>query len=297
MKLESDLNKKIENLKNEVNKLGKENEEIKIERDDCDKMRTDIIRKNDIQMKALNQNLANLRVELKQQKEKLDLSELTINTIKGNNLEMEAQLSNSIDDQNKLLERCITSEKLCGCNTIFDIESGLKALKINSDSHRKNANKRLDEIVGTFCMMCCADSSRSKEDESHLDFTLIKIKDAQVNNNKSNSNNKNNQQALQKKNTSSSVNNLKDEELKYISTADHVLCLNCIDDYSRQLINNNNKNNKNSNDKKESSNVSLDNKNASIICYICEAEHGLDPKVRNNIVKKKACCQGGCEIF
>ncbi len=168
LKLESDLNKKIENLKNEVNKLGKENEEIKIERDDCDKMRTDIIRKNDIQMKALNQNLANLRVELKQQKEKLDLSELTINTIKGNNLEMEAQLSNSIDDQNKLLERCITSEKLCETFKVQNVELkrkledtqqalqelGLEHQSLQVQNYKKSNYKWVDDSLVNECSQC-----------------------------------------------------------------------------------------------------------------------------------------------
>lgn len=189
------------------------------------------------------------------------------------------------------------SKRLCGCNTIFDIESALKALKMKVDNYRKNANKRLDEIVAILCLKCGADS-RSNEDgfshRSNLNFSIIKIKEAQISGN----NNSNNQQALQKKNTSNMINNIKDEEFKYISTADHVLCINCIDDYSRRLINNNNQNNnKNSNDKRGSSISNTDNKSASIFCNICEAEHGLDAKTWNNIVKKKACCQGGCEIY
>lgn len=164
---------------------------------------------------------------------------------------------------------------------------------MNIDSYRKNANKRLDEIVAIFCLKCGADS-RSNEDgysnRSNLNFTVIKIKEAQVGNN-----NAIDQQGVQKKNTSNLFNNVKQDEFKYISTTDHVLCVNCIDDYSRRLINNNN--NKDSNDKRGSSISNAENKSTSIYCNICEAEHGLDAKTWNSIVKKKACCQGGCEIF
>ena len=43
-------------------------------------------------MQALNQNLANLRAELKQQKDNFSKSEEKINAVKGENLEMEAKL-------------------------------------------------------------------------------------------------------------------------------------------------------------------------------------------------------------
>lgn len=169
---------------------------------------------------------------------------------------------------------------------------------MNVDNYRKNANKRLDEIVAILCMKCGADS-RSNEDgfshRSNSNFTVIKIKEAQVNNNNSNNNN-NNQQVLQKKNTSNMLNNVKDDEFKYISVADHVLCVNCIDDYSRRLVNNK-QNYKNSNDKKGSSVSNVENKSTSIFCNICEAEHSLDAKSWSNIVKQKACCRDGCEIF
>ncbi len=64
-------------------------------------------------MQALNQNLANLRAELKQQKDIFSKSEEKINAVKGENLEMEAKLSNCVDYNNQLLERCLVSEKLC----------------------------------------------------------------------------------------------------------------------------------------------------------------------------------------
>ncbi len=86
-------------------------EEIKMEKDDSEKMRHDGTKKHDAQLKALNQNLANLRNELKQQTEKLAQSVLTINTVKGDNLELEAKLSNCTEERDQLLERCINSER------------------------------------------------------------------------------------------------------------------------------------------------------------------------------------------
>jgi len=166
---------------------------------------------------------------------------------------------------------------------------------MNVDTYRKNANQRLDEIVGILCMKCGTDSRSDEEGISRIsnnNFNIIKIKEAQLNKNKINNDRKN----LQKKNTTNLPNIMKEEEFKYISTVDHVLCVNCIDDYSRQLINNN-QNIKNSNQKKNSSITNEENKTASIFCNICESQHGLEAKAWNNIVKKKACCQGGCEIF
>ncbi len=74
-------------------------------------MRLDAGKKHETQLKALNQNLASLRNELKQQSEKLAQAELTINTVKGDNLELEAKLSNYTDERNELVQRCITSEQ------------------------------------------------------------------------------------------------------------------------------------------------------------------------------------------
>ena len=95
---------------------------IKIERDDCEKMRIDSMKKQEIQLKALNQNLANLRNELKQQNEKLFSSELLINTVKGENLEMEAKLSICMDERSELLERCVNSEKFCETMKMQNVE-------------------------------------------------------------------------------------------------------------------------------------------------------------------------------
>lgn len=82
-----------------------------MEKDDSEKMRLDGTKKHESQLKALNQNLANLRSELKQQSEKLAQAELTINTVKGDNLELEAKLSNCTDERDQLLERCLTAER------------------------------------------------------------------------------------------------------------------------------------------------------------------------------------------
>lgn len=107
-----DLTYQVEELNKKVDKLETENEEIKMEKDDCEKMRIDSIKKSELQTKALNQNLSNLRVELKQQNDKLLQTESNLNLVKGNNLELEAKLSNCMDERNQLLERCINAEKM-----------------------------------------------------------------------------------------------------------------------------------------------------------------------------------------
>lgn len=151
-----------------MTKLTKENEEIKMERDDCDRMRTDIIRKNDVQLKALNQNLANLRVELKQQSDKLAQSELTINTVKGNNLEMEARLSNSVDERNQLLERCLNAEKLCETLKVQNVELkrkfedtqqalqelGMEHQTLQVQNYKKSNYKWVDDSLVNDCTQC-----------------------------------------------------------------------------------------------------------------------------------------------
>ncbi len=104
--------KENEGLSKRIEKLSNENEELTIERDDCEKMRLEAVKKHDMQLKAFNQNLANLRVELKGQNEKLGPLQQELNLVKGNNLELEAKLSNCMDERNQLLERCVNSEKM-----------------------------------------------------------------------------------------------------------------------------------------------------------------------------------------
>lgn len=97
-------------------------ERVKLERDECEKLRLDSGKKHDLNMQALNQNLANLRAELKREKESFTKCEEKINTVKGENLEMEAKLSNCLDCNNQLLERCVVSEKLCESMKVQNIE-------------------------------------------------------------------------------------------------------------------------------------------------------------------------------
>ncbi len=52
-------------LSEQMSRVQAENEEIKLEKDDSDKMRLEAIKKHDVLVKALNQNLATLRGEIK----------------------------------------------------------------------------------------------------------------------------------------------------------------------------------------------------------------------------------------
>lgn len=121
--IRNDLWSKNEGLEKRVEKLTAENEEVKMERDDCDKMRLEAIKKHDAQLKALNANLAQLRVELKQQTEKSAQLETECNAARGSNLELDAKLSNCIDERNQLLERCLNSEKMCESYKVQSVES------------------------------------------------------------------------------------------------------------------------------------------------------------------------------
>lgn len=190
------------------------------------------------------------------------------------------------------------SRKFCGCNTIFDIDAGLNALQINLNTYKINSNKRLDEIVGILCLKCGADS-RSNDDvysnRSSFHFTVLKIKGSQIN---KNNKNQDTQQSSKKKVVSSTVSNNSNLENRYFSASDHTICNNCIDDYSRELIKNNiDQNNKNPIERKDSKLNNSEVNITSIYCNICESDHIIDGKVWNNIIKKKACCQGSCEIF
>ncbi len=73
-------------------------------------MRQEVSKKYENQLKALNHNLFGLRNEIKVQSEKLLQSESNINVIKGEKLELEAKISNYIDERNELIERCVNSE-------------------------------------------------------------------------------------------------------------------------------------------------------------------------------------------
>ena len=105
------INKQKSDFSERIEKLNLEIEEIKFEKDDSDRMRQEAVKKYENQLKALNQNLSSLRTDLKIQNEKLILSESNLNIIKGENLELEAKISNFIDERNELIERCVNSEK------------------------------------------------------------------------------------------------------------------------------------------------------------------------------------------
>ena len=166
--VQSELSTRIENLNQQINKLESENEEIKMERDDCDKMRLDCIKKHEIQLKALNQNLANLRNELKQQTDKLSQAELSINMEKSNYLELEAKYGNCLDERNELLERCVNSEKACEQmktqnaelkHKLDDAQSALQELGrehqlLQVQNYKKNNYKWVDDSEATNCTHC-----------------------------------------------------------------------------------------------------------------------------------------------
>lgn len=114
---------KSETLSRRVEKLATENEEVKMERDDCDKMRLEAMKKHENQLKALNANLAQLRVDLKQQTEKYAQLEIECNVARGANLELDAKLSNCQDERNQLLERCVQAEKMCESFKTQSVES------------------------------------------------------------------------------------------------------------------------------------------------------------------------------
>ena len=111
--MNSELELEKEKFRKSLDKISQENEEIKMEKDDCDKMRLAAITKHEIQTKALNQNLASLRTELKLQSDKITQLNSDIDQIKGNNLELEAKLSHCTDEKNQLLSQFNETEKLC----------------------------------------------------------------------------------------------------------------------------------------------------------------------------------------
>ena len=149
-------------------------------------------------------------------------------------------------------------------------------MKINTEDYTKNSNKRLDDVVQNYCLRCSKIKSANDQisNRSSLYFTVLKIKD---NNSKKNGNKK---------------INLKEDENKYVSNCDHVLCNNCLDDYSRILLNNNQTNKKG---KSEMTGSNLENC-INLGCSICECEHSVDARMWQNLLKKKACC-GVCDIF
>ena len=114
-------------------------------------MRQDLIKKHDTQLKALNQNLANLRNELKQQFEKVAQIELSMNTERINYLELEAKYSNCLDERNQLLERCLNSESMCEAMTsqktilqrkLEDTQAALQELGSEHQSLQIQINKK-----------------------------------------------------------------------------------------------------------------------------------------------------------
>jgi hypothetical protein len=155
-------------LEKELSKIQDENEELRIEKDVSDKMRLDAVKKHDEQLKALNLNLSTLRNELKSQTEKFAQYESNYNAVKSENLELEAKLSNCVDERNDLLERCLTSEKLCeqmkAQNIEYkrkyeDAESALHELGrehqfLQVQNHKKISSKWVDDSEVNDCTHC-----------------------------------------------------------------------------------------------------------------------------------------------
>jgi cobalamin biosynthesis protein CobT len=219
-------------------------------------------------------------------------------------------------------------KKMCGCNTIFDIDSGLKTLAIDLESYKIKANKRLDYLVNVFCLKCGANRHKPEINANNkgiFDFKVLKIKSSTIvndekdkdisknkesksnNKNESKSNNKNekgNKKEKEKENKNENENENKNEkekekekekenEKEYISECDHVICQSCIEDFVRSLISKQNNNIKSKNIK---DNNSIDDISR-IYCNICEYEHSCDMKPVINSMKKNACCQNGCLIY
>jgi chromosome segregation ATPase len=148
--------------------LKNENEEIKSERDDCESMRLDSVKKHETQMRALNQNLANLRADLKVQNDKVNNFEANENMIKSKNLELEAKLSNCIDERNELAERCINAEKLSETSRLQNVElkrryedtqSALQELgrehqNLQIEIYKKSNYKWIDDTTVKNCNNC-----------------------------------------------------------------------------------------------------------------------------------------------
>ncbi len=169
------LSSKCEKLQNQV-------EELEIERDDCEKMRLDSVKKHDIQLKALNQNLANLRVELKSQNNKLTIAQQELNIVKGNNLELEAKLSNFMDERNQLLERCVNSEKMCEVfktqnveikRKYEDTQAALQELgrehqELQVQNYKKSSYKWVDDSLVDGCSYCKKSFSVTNRKVIHL---------------------------------------------------------------------------------------------------------------------------------
>jgi len=200
--------------------------------------------------------------------------------------------------------------KMCGCNTNFEIEAGLKTLEINLKPYKLNANKRLDELVKIFCLKCGANRQKpdiNSQNKGIFDFKILKIKDSsksvvnedknkdsknQKDKNKKKENNKNKNDNNDIDNDNDNDNKENQEEKEYVSNCDHVICHSCIEDFSRSIINkHNNMKNKNQKDKSNVENVSK------IYCNICEYEHSADMKPILNQMKKNPCCQNGCVIY
>ena len=101
-----------QSLSEQVGRLQIENEEIKLEKEDSDKMRLDAKERHEVKVNALNQNLATLRGEAKQQSEKLAHAEALIMQLKSNQLELEIKLESVTEERNQLVERCINAERM-----------------------------------------------------------------------------------------------------------------------------------------------------------------------------------------
>lgn len=167
-KIEIELGQVNESLSVKCEMLIKEIERVKIECDNSENLRIEAVEISDINMKALNQNLSNLRTEVKRQKDNLSQSEVVLNKIKGDNLEMEAKLSNCLDDRNQLLERCLISEKLCESMKTQNIElkrrfedtqSALQELgrehqELQIQNYKKSNYKWVDDRNVSECTQC-----------------------------------------------------------------------------------------------------------------------------------------------
>lgn len=155
----------------------------------------------------------------------------------------------------------------------------------------KKANERLDSLVNLLCFKCGTSKQSGEQISNRSSFNFTDIKILPSNNENKLKNEKIQDDMYQKK----TLNN-KENDNKYVSLADHVICNNCLEEFSRNLTVNQSNNTK-ENGNKGNKNTSNENPNLTINCNICEAEHLIETKLLKNISKKSACCQGGCIIY
>lgn len=179
----------------------------------------------------------------------------------------------------------------CICKNVFDPEDAFKLLKIDPAPYRLNAQSRMNQYVGIFCIICGLQVLEGGDDmmvntnrttDNYYKFKIKKPDSYSKNKGQDNEGKQNKTNRTQSQQSSHrsyrTQNNAIYNEVSYF---DHIMCSNCVE-IELQKDTNGHEGNAKINEKV-------------FLCKICDVDHIIEKNEWNNIFKKTCCST--CSIY